>query len=223
MDFINFKIEICERDSVVEGVILIMSQYYDLMYEIYMTGNLAQIETYLQSNPNMDGVTVDDIWQAKLDENPHFEDEYGFFMHMEAAGTLISLAMMARYQTNTSEVIELLVKYGARVDHLANMKAAISLGKVEVLECLYRLGATLISEHVLSAFQCCCLNTIEWLYGKEVRPSRSERDILLAIIEERGMERSLMEQFSEYDETIDKMWDWYQLFTKRVPVNKVYA
>ena len=39
-------------------------------------------------------MTVDDIWQAKLDENPHFEDEYGFFMHMEAGGTLISLAMM---------------------------------------------------------------------------------------------------------------------------------
>ena len=93
--------------------------YYDLMYEVFFTGNLARIEGYLHTlDPNMDDYTREDLFNDMKEVHPDFEvweDVYGFGKHLDDGGTLIELAARGQHQSSEN-IIELLVKHGARVD-----------------------------------------------------------------------------------------------------------
>lgn len=171
--------------------------YFDLMYEVYITGDLARIEGYLQTlDPNMDNYTREDLLMEMKDVHPDFEaweDEYGFGMHLDDGGTLIGLAALGeRHHHSSEEIIKLLVQHGARVDHPSHVQRAIAWSDLKMLECLTQRGWTILPEHVVYAFQCGAVATLQWMHEKGVRVCRSDREIVSKQIQSR-------EVWDEYD------------------------
>lgn len=177
--------------------------YYDLMSEVYLTGDLAQIEGYLRTlDVSLDDVNRDDLVHEMRDLHSDFEDDLGLLRHE----TLISLASSSPYHCRAVDVIHLLVAHGAPLDDSANLTAALSTSNRTVLECMVGLGITVLPHHVLYAFQRSTVDVLEWLYRIGVRVSRCDRDSLVTLIHARSQAEPA---------TTEQLWKLYQGFTQR--------
>lgn len=183
-----------------------MAAYFDLMNQIYMTGDLEEIARLLQTlDPNMVGVDVERDIQDALPEDT--EDEFGVLAYLLEGGTLLSLAIGGRAHS-LLDIVRLLLRYGARADHPMNRYEAVTSGDVDVLECLWQHGAVFTHEDVVCAFRSCSPVVVEWFWRRtDVRFSRAvDRDTLLSILDDRRAEDA---------ETAEVLDHWYQLFTTR--------
>lgn len=169
------------------------SAFYDLLYHVYITGNLDEIRKGLVVvHPNFHNevddmqVFIDGIMERLLAENPYFEDDLGVFQHYLEGGTMITLAM-SRHHSRASSIIELLMEYGAQANDLPNLPRALAYGQEEVVKLLVEHGAVVTPEHVKFGFRVAPVEVLRYFYDVVgIRMSRGELDELIEYLRVRG-------------------------------------
>lgn len=101
--------------------------YHDLMYQLYMEGDVDKVKKYLEDgfDPNLDNIDNEeamDIFSKGDWENLSSSDDCGLFWHIENGGSLLSLTIDTRFIDHDVRIkmVELLIKHGARLEQKLN-------------------------------------------------------------------------------------------------------
>lgn len=192
---------------------------YNTLHSIYMSGDLDMVEKGIDSgiNPNLRVKDIKDI--EDIENNPYFAgDDLGLFWHLIDGGTLLSLAMIAKHKKRF-EMMSLLIRKGAKVNHPKNIAQTISLIDVEIYKFMVEHGLDLLStrhsDAIFPALRNGSIELLEYLYDviglRLTSKDKEDYDEACYIVKE----RCFFSYYKPTPEIEEKLFEYVEKFTRR--------